>query len=160
MWPELQTMRMTYQQITKGERPWNALGDFLNYWFGYAPDRREELVQDPIQEPEDVTAELHQWAVFCAASVEYLCQRSGLPCPDWVTAPNYNRLSEPWFTGLGAHKPQVQARLLKETPEPFSRRNIYCGNRVFANKYELAERSRGLSPSTPSAPSALSPETA
>jgi hypothetical protein len=53
MWPELQTMRMTYQQISMGERPWNALGDFLNYWFGYATDRRGELVQDPIREPED-----------------------------------------------------------------------------------------------------------
>ncbi len=91
MWPELQTMRMTYQQITKGERPWNALGDFLNYWFGYAPDRREELVKDPIQEPEGPALDLHQWAVFCAASVEYLCQRSGLPCPDWVTAPGTRR---------------------------------------------------------------------
>jgi hypothetical protein len=149
MWPELQNMRVTYQQITQGERPWNALGDFLSYWFGYAPDRREELVKDPIQELEGAAPDLHQWAVFCAASVEYLCQHSGLPCPDWVTAPTYT-LSEPWFMGLGAHKPQAQARLLQETPEPFSRRNIYCGNRVFANKYELAEHSRGLSPSTPS----------
>jgi len=40
----------------------------------------------------------------------------------------------------------VQARLLQETPEPFARGNIYCGNRMFANKYELAEHSRGLSP--------------
>ncbi len=155
MWPELQTMRMTYQQIAHGERPWNALGDFLNYGFGYAPDRREELVQDPIQEPEGAAPDLHRWAVFCAAAVEFLCQRSGLPCPEWVTAPTYTRLSEPWFTGLGAHKQEVQARLLQETPELFSRRNIYCGNRVFANKYELAERSHDHSPSTPSA---LSPE--
>ena len=74
-------MRMTYQQITKGERPWNALGDFLNYWFGYAPDQREELVQDPIQEPEGAASDLHQWAVFCAASVECLCTALRSPLP-------------------------------------------------------------------------------
>ncbi len=141
MWPELQTMGMTYQRIVQGERPWNALGDFLNYWFGYATERREELVKDPIQEPAEVTPDLHQWAVFCAASVEYLCKHYGVDCPDWVYNPVYT-LSEPWFKGLGAQKPHVQARLMQETPEPFTRRNIYCGNRMFLNKYEAAAQRR------------------
>ncbi len=39
-----------------------------------------------------------------------------------------------------AHKPSVRAFLREQTPEPFARRNIYCGNRVFANKYELVEQ--------------------
>ena len=138
MWAELQTMNMTYQEIFQGERPWNALGDFLNYWFGYATDRREDLVNEPIQEPENVPMELHQWAVFCAASVEYLCHKYGIPCPDWVQ--RYHALPDPWFRGLGASKPHVQARLRQETPEPFAKRNIYCSPRVFANKYELAEQ--------------------
>ena len=149
MWPELQTMRMTYQAIVQGERPWTALGDFLNYWFGYAPDRREELVKDPLQVPEVDSPDLRRWAVFCAASVEYLCERYGIPCPDWLSTAT-DTLTEPWFMGLGAHKPEVQARLIQETPHPFSRRNIYCGNRVFANKYELAEHHRHLSASHPS----------
>ncbi|MEO6888481.1 MAG: hypothetical protein ABI456_04875 [Ktedonobacteraceae bacterium] len=34
----------------------------------------------------------------------------------------------------------LHERLVKQTPEPFTRRNIYCGNRMFANKYELAEQ--------------------
>ena len=150
-WPELQTMQTTYQLIVQGERPWNALGDFLNYWFGYATDRRAELVREPIQEPAEVTADLHQWAAFCAASVEYLCERYNIPCPAWVLQPAYT-LSDPWFTGLGADKPQIQARLKQETPAPFARRNIFCGNRVFANKYELAERVGSLSSTVPSAP--------
>ena len=150
-WPELQTMQTTYQLITQGERPWNALGDFLNYWFGYATDRRAELVREPIQEPEEVTADLHRWAVFCAASVEYLCERYGLPCPAWALMSTYT-LTDPWFTGLGAEKPQIQARLRRETPTPFARRNIFCGNRIFANKYELAERSGRLSSTVPPAP--------
>lgn len=139
MWHELYTMQMTYEAITRGERPWTVLGDFMNYWFGYATDRREELVKDPIEEPADVISDLHQWAVFCAASVEYLCEQYNIPCPDWVHQPVYMTLPDPWFQGLGAQKPHVQLRLRQQTPETFSRRNIYCGNRIFANKYEMAE---------------------
>jgi len=150
-WPELQTMKTTYQLIVQGERPWNALGNFLNYWFGYAPDQRAELVREPIQEPVEVTHNLHQWAAFCAASVEYLCGRYNIPCPAWVLQPTYV-LPEPWYTGLGADKPQIQARLRQETPAPFARHNVYCGNRVFANKYELAERVGSLPFKVPSPP--------
>jgi len=150
-WPELQTMQTTYQLIAQGERPWNALGDFLNYWFGYATNQRAELVREPIQEPAELTAELHQWAAFCAASVEYLCERYNIPCPAWVLQPTYT-LSDPWFIGLGADKPQIQARLRQETPAPFAKRNIFCGNRIFANKYELAERVGSLSSTGPTAP--------
>jgi hypothetical protein len=39
-----------------------------------------------------------------------------------------------------AHKPEVRERLIRETPEPFTKRNIYCGNRMFNNKWELAEQ--------------------
>jgi hypothetical protein len=138
MWAELQTMRMTCQEIFQGERPWTALGDFLNYWYSYAIDRRAELVQEPVQEPENVTPELHQWAVFCAASVEYLCFTYNIPCPEWVDA--YAALPEPYFTGLGSTRPHVQDRLRREAPEPFAKRNIYCSPRVFANKYELARQ--------------------
>jgi hypothetical protein len=141
MWSDLQTMQETYQEITHGERPWNALGDFINYFFCYALDRRAELVKDPIEEPAETTPELHQWAVFCTASVEYLCQKYDLPCPDWVKKP-ISKLVEPWFMGLGAKKPHVQERLKQETPEPFTRRNIFCGNRIFANKYEAAANIR------------------
>ena len=139
MWAELQTMQMTYQEIIRGERPWNALGDFLNYWFAYAVDRRAELVKNSIQEPADPAPEAHRWAAFCAATVEYLCEKYHIPCPDWVQAPSYI-LQEKWFKGLGAQKPHVQARLIAESPEPFARRNIYCSPRAFANKYETAEQ--------------------
>jgi hypothetical protein len=142
MWEELYTMQRTYQDITQGIRPWNALGDFMNYFFGYTPECREALVQESIQEPINPTTEQHQWAVFCAASVEYLCQRYNVPCPVWVHDVAFLALTEPWFEALGADKPQVQKRLQQETPEPFARRNIFCGNRVFANKYELAAKVR------------------
>jgi hypothetical protein len=130
-------MRESYREICDGEDPWIPLGNFMNDYFGNAPEMREELVKDPIQEPEDATSDQHRWAVFCAASVEYLCQKYGVSCPDWVHSPEYT-LTEPWYYSLGAHKPHIRERLTRETPEPFTRRNIYCGSRIFANKYELA----------------------
>ena len=141
MWSDLQTMKETFQEIACGERPWNAIGDFINYFFCYASDQREDLVKDPIEEPADIAPELHQWAVFCAAAVEYLCQKYDLTCPDWAQKPT-TTLLEPWFMGLGAKKPHVQERLKRETPEPFTKRNIFCGNRILANKYELAANIR------------------
>ena len=152
MWPELYTIQHAYQDITEGIRPWNALGDFMNYFFGYTPERREELVQAPIQQPEHPSPEQHRWAVFCAAAVEYLCSTYAIVCPSWVHDAAYGPLPAPWFEALGAEKPQVQTRLRQDTPEPFARRNVFCGSRVFANKYDLAakvrnQRSvRGISP--------------
>ena len=70
MWAELQSIHDTYAQIVQGERPWTALGDFLNYWYTYAVDRREELIREPLTLPDNVTPELRQWAAFCAASVD------------------------------------------------------------------------------------------
>lgn len=135
----IQTMAVAYQQICQGEAPWIALGNFMNAWFGYAKDRRPQLVADPISLPTSPTPDMFRWAVFCAASVEWLCARYGVPCPSWVHNPIYH-LSDPWFDSPGAHKPEVREWLIHQTPEPFTRRNIFCGDRMFANKYELAEQ--------------------
>jgi hypothetical protein len=133
----LQTIEVSFREICEGEDPWIPLGNFLNDFFGNYPELREELVRDPLQKPEDLTPDSNRWAVFCAATVEHLCQKYAVPCPAWVNDPAY-MLAEPWYYSLGAHKPSVRERLERETPEPFTRRNIYCGNRMFVNKYELA----------------------
>lgn len=135
---QLQTMAIAYQEICQGEDPWIALGNFMNNWFDYAKDRREQLVADPIFLEDAPSTDTYRWAAFCAASVEWLCQRYAVPCPEWVHDPNYS-LSDPWF-----YYPQERVRewLIQQTPEPFMRRNIFCGNRMFENKYELAERYR------------------
>jgi len=141
----LQTISISYREILAGEDPWVALGNFLNDFFGNYPERRAELVRDPLQKPVGSTAEEHRWAVFCAATVEYLCQKYALACPAWVHDPAYD-LAEPWYYSPGAHKLHVRARLERETPEPFTRRNIFCGNRMFVNKYELATERLQLQP--------------
>ena len=86
---------------------------------------------------------MFKWAVFCAASVEWFCKRYEVTCPDWVYNAAY-RLPEPWFDALYPEKPEVREWLLQKTPEPFTRRNIYCGNRMFANKFEFVEQYRRL----------------
>jgi hypothetical protein len=141
MWAELQTIQDTYTQIVQGERPWTALGDFLNYWNTYASDRRDELIQEPLTPPYSTTPELRHWAAFCVAAIEYLCERDFVSCPDWINDPAYS-LADAWFTGLGANKPHIQARLLEETPMPFRKRNVFCSAHAFATKYDVASEVR------------------
>jgi len=148
-------MALTFQAICQGERPWVALGNFMNEWFDYARKQRAQLVADPLALPE--TPDLHtlRWAAFCAASVEWLCTQYGVPCPTWVQNDAYS-LPDPWFDSPGADIRRVRERLRQQTPEPFTRRNIFCGNRVFANKYEFAEHYQQLTSANPPAPPVLS----
>ena len=133
---QLQTIAVSYQEICEGERPWTALGNFMNDFFGNFPGQREDLVKDPLTPPAELTPELHLWATFCAASVEYLCEQYQLACPEWVQQPAYT-LAEPWFQSEAArHVPRIAERYKQTTPAAFARRNIYCGDRVFNNKYE------------------------
>ncbi len=151
----LQTMALTYQEIVQGERPWTALGNFMNDWFDYAKDKRPQLVAEPIMLPEKMSDDDYYWAAFCVASVEWFCDRYKIECPSWIHIATYS-LSEPRFDFPCSHKPEVRTQLIQETPEQFSRRNIYCGNRMFANKYELVEEYRRLFPRTPTTTSLLS----
>lgn len=137
----IHTMAEAYRAICGGERPWTALGNFMNEWFDYSKDRREALVAEPLAVPDPATENQTRWAAFCAASVEWLCGRYDAPCPDWVHADRY-RLREPWFHAFHPERPEVRERLVSRTPEPFARRNIYCGDRMFANKYEFAAAAR------------------
>lgn len=135
---QLQTMRTTFQQICAGEREWTALGNFMNYWYSYAKDRREELVAEPLLPYDEHSLHQHRWAVFCAAAVEWFCKTYHVPCPEWVYEPRYT-LSDPWFFDL---RESAKPWLLQTTPQEFQRRNIFCGDDCFANKWEWAEQYR------------------
>lgn len=113
----------------------------MHQFFGEFKAYRDELMRDPIVLPPDVTTEQFQWAVFCAASVEYLCAMYAFECPLWALDPSYT-LAELWYRGLGASSERVQAKLRTITPAEFARRNIFCGNRIFNNKYEKNELER------------------
>jgi hypothetical protein len=135
---QLQTIAVSYKEICEGASPWIPLGMFMHDFFGNFVKRRKELLKDPIQVPENVTLEQYRWAVFCVASVEYLCQKYNLACPRWVDDPRYT-LAEPWYCSADANMPDVRKELEEEAPEPFRKRNIYCSDRIYANKYEIAE---------------------
>ena len=139
MVPPLQTFQRSYTEILAGEDPWIPLGNFMHQFFGSRKHLRAELVHDPIHVPIHCTVEQHRWAVFCAASVEYLCKKYILVCPDWVHDSVYI-LTEPWYYAIGADLPEVQEELRKTTPIEFTKRNIFCGNRTFNNKYEYKGR--------------------
>jgi len=134
----LYTMAYAYEQIQAGEEPWVELGDFMNEWFVYSVERRAELVAEAPDLPEKPTSEEYRWACFIAASVEYLCQTYAIPCPSWVHEKSY-QLEEPWYDVIYLHD-DARARLERTTPEPFKRRNIFCGDRVYLDKNEVLSR--------------------
>ena len=132
------TMVYACQRICEGEDPWTALGDFSNAWYGYAKHIRPDLVKDALVLPEQETEYTQRWGAFCAASVEYLCELHHQSCPNWVHHPCYI-LHTPWWYSRRADDPTIREHLLKTTPPPFARRNIFCSNRLYQNKYEMYE---------------------
>ncbi len=134
----LQTMSAAFQQICTGEREWTALGNFMNYWYAYAKDRRQELIADPLPTYDETSLYQHRWAVFCAASTEWFCNKYAIPCPTWVYNSKYTLL-EPWF--FHHHEP-TKTLLLKTTPVEFTKRNVFCGDNCYDNKWELVEQLR------------------
>lgn len=138
MMPEtIQTMASAYKQICAGEDPWTSLGNFTNAWYDYAKDIRADLVSEPLAELESITEHTLRWGAFCAASVEFLCGRYGVTCPNWVHNSRYI-LATPWWHTSHLHSTFIRERLMRDTPKPFAQRNIFCGNRLYQNKYEMS----------------------
>jgi hypothetical protein len=134
----IDTMAYAYQRICQGEDPWTALGDFSNAWYGYAKHIRPDLVKEPLIKPEQETEGTQRWGAFCAASVEYLCDLHHQPCPGWVRDSSYI-LDTPWWYTQRADDPTIREHTRRTTPPPFARRNIFCSNRLYQNKYEMYE---------------------
>ena len=88
------TIAETFEQICRGQTPWVAIGNFLNDWWFYAIDNRRELISTPLLPAANL--EMQQWAAFCAAMVEWLCQQENLPFPLWTSKSGYI-LQQPWF---------------------------------------------------------------
>lgn len=135
---KIQTMAKAYQQICSREvDPWIALGNFRNAWYGYAKDSRSFLISDPLEEPEQATEFTRHWSAFCAASVEFLCDRYSIPCPEWAQNPCYILLA-PWWHTDHMYSLSTRLKLIQTTPKPFTKRHIFCGNRLYQNKYEMS----------------------
>src|SRR5450432_2234143 len=133
-----QTIKQAYQDIKDGDDPWVAIGDFSHDWYGNYPEaaQRMALVSEPIAIPAVASVELRQWAAFCAASVEYLCQEAAIAAPSWIHNSSYTlSLEEAFYTSPLAYKQRVRERLEQEAPEAFRKRNVFCSERIYANKY-------------------------
>ncbi len=136
-----QTIALTYSEILQEDHVWVPLGNFMNDWYEYHKDERQKLIADPIQVPEHPTQEQWQWAVFCAASVEYFCTKYHEPAPEWIKNAEYT-LEDPWFYTAGTLSEELKQEFLAQAPEPFRKRNVFCSKRIYANKWEndLEER--------------------
>ncbi len=147
----IHTIARAYQSICAGEDPWTALGNFANAWYDYAKDARAALVSEPLGKPGRDTEHTRHWAAFCAASVEFLCDRYRVPCPAWVREPSYT-LPTPWYGDIIVNLADavVLEHRRKTTPAPFAQRNVFCGDRLYQNKHEMHEwlqeaHSKGMS---------------
>jgi hypothetical protein len=109
---DVQTMRQAFVDICQGETPWVALGNFTNDFFD--EDEREArmaLFVEPLDVELATTETHHQWAVFCAASVEYLCSKYDLSIPPWIHDPAYAPLSQPWYHVPAMASEEMQGRM-------------------------------------------------
>ena len=130
----IHTIADAASRIAQGEDPWFALGEFFHDWWCYAVDARADLIAEP--PALGTTQEGKRWAAFCAAAIEELCSRTGFPCPAWISKPDYT-LEQPWFYDS---QPSQLDWLLTTTPESFQRHNVFVGEGILDNKYELRQQ--------------------
>ena len=131
---KIQTLSMAYDDLASGKEEFRvAVGNFMNAFFLYAVDDRQELLDPSIQIPENPTKEQLGWAAFCAGAAEYLAERYNLHCPTWVHDPVYC-LSDAWYIIPNANH-ALRTHFQETSPDAFRRRNVFCSDHVFSNAH-------------------------
>lgn len=132
------SLKYAYELFCQGEEGiWWCIGNFVNDFWVYFPLERQALIDEEIAIPEQATPEQRKWAVFFAASAEYLAHRYGLSVPPWSQKEAYKALDERWyFHNAALRLDDIREYDEQTTPEEYTRRNIICGGRVWYNKKE------------------------
>lgn len=131
---KIQTLAMAYHELASEKEGFRiAVGNFINAFFLYNVENRQELLDAPIQVPQNATRDQLGWAAFCAGAAEYLAERYNLQCPAWALDPTYT-IAEPWYTVANAG-PALREDFQKTAPAAFKKRNVFCSERVFVNQY-------------------------
>ncbi|GCF10812.1 hypothetical protein [Dictyobacter arantiisoli] len=149
--PTIHTLAQIFSEIERQVpgAPWVPLGNFQMDFFRNYSEHQASLLADPIQEqphkpgPEatEQERELYQWAVFCAASAEYLAHTYGLEVPTWANDPAYSCLDDAWYFAPMAYEVEsVKEREIATTPVEFARRNIFCGAKIHVDKHAEAQK--------------------
>jgi hypothetical protein len=125
----IETMAWAYTQACRGEDPWIALGNFTNAWYGYAKHIRADMVSEPLTRPEQQTEHTHRWAAFCTASVEFLCERYDIACPDLVHDPSFI-LETDLGPLLGGKRKEIEGTPRKRVNLTLLTRRVHAERRV------------------------------
>jgi hypothetical protein len=132
---QIQTLAQTYEKLSGGEDFRESIGEFMNAFFLHAVKQRQQLLDDaPCFQEEALTDQQRSWLAFVAGSAEYLARRYKLRCPEWAMN-QAHCLPEPWFPPACEVFPGLKEEFLESTPEPFRKRNVFCGDHIFSNPH-------------------------
>ncbi len=92
--------------------------DVLSHPSNRSPERQYALIEEePVLLP-------HAWMnVFLAGVAELIARRADIEPPLWTEKPE-RFLPKPLIYGF---LPETRAYMIRETPGPFRRRNLFCG---------------------------------